>query len=205
MASFVGVLFAGQRQYSLRTAVCARADSDEAEVEGRSLTRRNLLGLLGLAAAAPVVGVTAREVGLIPASGMIFKDYLNVIEFEDPKVSGVKLYVSDFQRPLSEKLQKNFFSDPSQASVTCVRAGPIHVSKDISESREGEEVFSQTRNAFFKSVHVRRLYDKDANVLIYISYATRFAKNDDDNKSRFKSSMCAVPIDPSTPATVPPK
>lgn len=31
------------------------------------------------------------------------------------KVKGVALYVSDFQRPITERLQKNFFSDPTQA------------------------------------------------------------------------------------------
>eukprot|EP00190_Bangiopsis_sp_CCMP1999_P005601 CAMPEP_0198736532 /NCGR_PEP_ID=MMETSP1475-20131203/66330_1 /TAXON_ID= ORGANISM="Unidentified sp., Strain CCMP1999" /NCGR_SAMPLE_ID=MMETSP1475 /ASSEMBLY_ACC=CAM_ASM_001111 /LENGTH=184 /DNA_ID=CAMNT_0044500355 /DNA_START=197 /DNA_END=751 /DNA_ORIENTATION=- len=179
-------------------------DGPEGKVgANRNFSRRNLLGLLGVAAAAPVISAVARDVGSIPASGLIFKDYVNVIEFDDPKVAGVRLYISDFQRPLSEKLQKNFFSDPSQAAVTCVKSGPIRVSKDVSESREGEEVFSQSRNALFKSVHVRRLYDKEANVLVYISYATRFSKSDDENKSRFKSSMCAVPIDPAVPATAP--
>lgn len=65
---------------------------------------------------------------------------------------------------------------------------------DINTSSEGEEVFSQARSLFFKSVKVRRIYDKPNNTLIYVSYSSRLSKDDDSNKSRFKSTMCAVPI-----------
>lgn len=47
-----------------------------------------------------------------------------VTAFEDPKVSGVTLYLSDFDRPAIEKLG-NIFDDPSSASLTCVQTGPI--------------------------------------------------------------------------------
>jgi len=66
-----------------------------------------------------------RQVADIPASGLIFKDSINVEAFQDPKVQGVTLYISDFRRPLTERLAKDFFSDPSQASVACVRTGPV--------------------------------------------------------------------------------
>lgn len=39
------------------------------------------------------------------------------------------------------------------------------------------------------------MYDKESKAIIYVSYSTRLSKNDDDNKSRFKSSLCAVPLD----------
>lgn len=41
------------------------------------------------------------------------------------QVKGVTLYVSDFRRPLTERIAKDFFSDPSQTSVACVRTGPV--------------------------------------------------------------------------------
>ena len=59
---------------------------------------------------------------------------------------------------------------------------------------EGEEVFSQSRSLFFKSVKVRRVYDKEANTVVYVSYSVRLSKSEDDNKSRFKSTMCTVPL-----------
>mmetsp|Transcript_4222 Transcript_4222/g.17868 ORF Transcript_4222/g.17868 Transcript_4222/m.17868 type:complete len:203 (-) Transcript_4222:1564-2172(-) len=164
---------------------------------GEEVSRRDLLlGLLGLGTAAlPMLPASARDVASIPASGLFMKDYLNVIEFEDPKVSGVRLYISDYSRPITEKIQSNFFADPASTSVTCVKTSKLKIAPDVSESREGEEVFSQSRSLLFKNIHVRRILDKEANALVYISYATRLTKGDDDNKSRFKSSMCAVAID----------
>jgi hypothetical protein len=41
----------------------------------------------------------------------------------------VTIYISDFRRPLAERLAKDFFSDPAQASVACVRTGPVTMRK----------------------------------------------------------------------------
>ena len=76
-----------------------------------------------------------RQVADIPASGIIFKDSINVEAFRDPKVEGVTIYISDFRRPLAERIAKDFFSDPSQASVACVRTGPVKMNKVRLESR----------------------------------------------------------------------
>ncbi len=62
-------------------------------------------------------------------------------------------------------------------------------------SKAGEEVFSEARSLLFKTIRVRRIYDKESKAILYISYSTRLSKTDDDNKSRFKSSLCAVPLD----------
>eukprot|EP00965_Chrysotila_dentata_P187331 6172064-Pleurochrysis_carterae.AAC.3 len=59
-----------------------------------------------------------KTIAEIPASGMIFKDTIKLQRFSDPKVKGVVLYVSDFQRPITERLAKDFFSDPTQARWT---------------------------------------------------------------------------------------
>lgn len=78
------------------------------------------------------------------------------------------------------------------------------------------QVFSQARALLFKAVkvratrratatnpppaaamracaQVRRVYDEKTNSLLYISYAERLDKSDDENKSRFKTSMCVLP------------
>jgi len=39
----------------------------------------------------------------------------------------VTLYVSDFKRPITERIAKDFFSDPSQASITCAKTGTIEL------------------------------------------------------------------------------
>lgn len=46
------------------------------------------------------------------------------------------IYISDFRRPLAERLQKDFFSDPSQASVACVRTGAVTM-RGIDMSKAG--------------------------------------------------------------------
>ena len=134
----------------------------------------------------------SRQIGDIPASGLFFKDALKVSAFEDPKVSGVTLYLADFDRPLTEKLQKDFFSDPSSTSLTCVQTGPIALLRDVNTGQEGEEVFEEKRSFFFKEIKVRRLIDKKTNSIVYAAYSTRLDKSNDANKARFKSSLCAV-------------
>ena len=66
------------------------------------------------------------------------QDTLSVETFDDPKVKGVTLYVSNFERPLNERLQKDFFNEPSYASVTCVKTGPIEIADNISKDKSGE-------------------------------------------------------------------
>ena len=141
----------------------------------------------------PVLADGSREVASISTSGIIFKDTLKINAFPDPKVEGVVIYLADFERPLTEKLQKDFFDDPSSTALACSQSGPIKVG-DISMSSEGEEVFEANRNLFFKQIRVRRVFDKVGNNLVYTSFSTRFDKGNDNNKSRFKSSICAVHV-----------
>ena len=63
---------------------------------------------------------------------------MNIESFEDPKVKGVTLYISNFERPLADRLKKDFFSDPSDASVTCAKTGPISIADNIAIGKGGE-------------------------------------------------------------------
>lgn len=113
--------------------------------------------------------------------------------FTDPKVKGVVLYISNFDRPFTEKLGGNFFNDPAYASVACAKTGKeISIADTIVTGPGGEEVFQESRSLLFKTLRVQRVYDTETNTVVYVSYNTRFDKNDDTNKSRFKSSLCAV-------------
>jgi catabolite regulation protein CreA len=80
----------------------------------------------------------SRVVGEISGSGLVFKDTLRVESFDDPKVKGVTLYLTNFERPLTERLQKDFFSDPSASSLTCVRSGPLSIADTIGTGTSGE-------------------------------------------------------------------
>ena len=44
-------------------------------------------------------------------------------------------------------------------------------------------------------MRVKRIVDKEANALVYVSYSTRINKDDDSNKARFASSLCTVSMD----------
>ena len=90
----------------------------------------------------------------------------------DPKVKGVSIYLADFERPINEKLTKDFFNDPSSSSLTCSKTGPIVVSSNIVLGTEGEEVFEESKNLFFKVSTNFTMY-----LIFYgIIYACVFAK-----------------------------
>ncbi|GFR49711.1 hypothetical protein Agub_g11865 [Astrephomene gubernaculifera] len=143
------------------------------------------------------------------ASGLLFKDVVEVTAVEDPEIDGLTIYFSDFKRNIVDKLQKDFFAEPSQASLTCVVTGPVTVKdpKRIS-SFEGEEVFSEQKglNIFKnKTLRVRRVYDADRRTVIYVAYSTRLSTASDEGgvtTGRYRTSMCAVPLPP--PVTAPP-
>jgi catabolite regulation protein CreA len=110
-----------------------------------------------------------------------------------PFFPGVTLYISNFQRPLTERLSKDFFSDPSDASVSCAKTSAVvEIADNIAVGKGGEEVFEESKSLLFKTLRVQRIYDKEKNTVVYVSFNTRLDKNDDTNKSRFKSSVCAV-------------
>lgn len=169
-----------------------------------------LVGSLLLTNPPPAVAESSRLVGQLQGSGLVFKDTLAIESFDDPKIKGVTLYISNFQRPLTERLTSNFLADPSYASVACARTGPVVVADNIARGKGGEEVFEESRSLLFKTLRVQRIYDEEKKTAVYVSYNTRFDKSDDTNKSRFKSSLCAVSLEdygkadlPSTPTPPP--
>jgi catabolite regulation protein CreA len=152
---------------------------------------------VGLSPSTIANAADSKIVGSFSGSGLFFKDTLQVEAFDDPKVQGVKLYVSNFILPINERLSstKNLFSDPSSASLTCAKTGPIKIADNIVKGTGGEQVFEESKSLLFKSLKVQRVYDEEDQTLIYVSYNTRLDKNDDSNKSRFKSSLCAIGLE----------
>ena len=66
------------------------------------------------------------------------------------------------------------------------------MSAAASTSKDGEEVFSESRSLLFKSLKVKRLVDKEGESIVYAVFSQRLDKNEDANNSRFKSALCAV-------------
>jgi catabolite regulation protein CreA len=148
--------------------------------------------VLGTMSVSPVLA-GSRTVAEIPTSGFFFKDSLNIQSISDPALPGVTLYLGDFQKPLTEKLGGDF-SDPTSSAITCAQTGTITAKElaSIPSGKEGQEIFSESKNLLFKSVKIRRVRDQNDGALIYSSFSSRGDKGNDKNKSRFTASICAV-------------
>lgn len=131
---------------------------------------RRLFTFLFLATALLTVSsVRAEQVGNVDV------DWLGndiIIEaFSDPKIEGITCHVAYFERGLIDRLQKgNWFEDPSNSSISCRQTGVIEIG-DIDRSDEGESVFSERRSIVWKSLNVKRIFDKQNQTLIYIAHA----------------------------------
>jgi len=89
----------------------------------------------------------------------------------DPKIHGITCHLTHFDRSLIDRLSKgSWFVDPSNSSIACRQTGPMKVG-DIDLSERGEEVFSQRLSLIFKSLAVRRIYDKKNETLVYVVYS----------------------------------
>ena len=106
----------------------------------------------------------------------------------DPKVQGVTCHISRFSRSVIDRLSKgNWFVDPSNSSIACQQTGPVTIG-DIDTSTRGEEVFSERLSLIFKSLAVRRIYDKANTTLIYVIYSRQV------KDASAKMSISTVPL-----------
>jgi CreA protein len=106
----------------------------------------------------------------------------------DPKIEGVTCHLSHFDRSIIDRLSKgNWFQDPSNSSIACRQTGPITIG-NIPQDRSGEEVFSERASLIFKSIAVRRIYDKANDTLIYVAYSRQV------KDASAKMSISTVPL-----------
>jgi CreA protein len=106
-----------------------------------------------LASSLPTLAMESQIVGQISGSGLVFKDTLEVERFDDPKIKGITLYITNFQRPITERLTSNFLQDPSYASVACVKTSPtVSVADNINTTPQGEQVFQESKSLLFKTL-----------------------------------------------------
>ncbi|AKH99624.1 hypothetical protein IMCC20628_00905 [Hoeflea sp. IMCC20628] len=125
-------------------------------------------GLVAATLASPLIATSANaeqvgEVGVDWLGNDILIDAVT-----DPEVDGVTCHVAYFDRGVIDRLQKgNWFEDPSNASIACRQTGPITI-KDIDLDEDGDVVFKESRSLIWKSLVVRRIYDKANDTLIYL-------------------------------------
>jgi CreA protein len=118
---------------------------------------------------AAAVSAEAEVVGKV-ATDWVGNDIV-IESITDPKVSGITCHVSYFDRSIIDRLQKgNWFEDPSNSAIACQSTGDVTIG-DIDRGMDGEEVFSERRSLIFKSLTVRRIYDKANDTLIYLAHA----------------------------------
>jgi CreA protein len=111
-------------------------------------------------------------------------DRIAVDGFDDPKVKGVACHIS---RAVTGgiKGELGLAEDTSDASIACRQVGPIQI---VGELKDGESVFDERRSLVFKRLHVVRFYDRQRNVLVYVSYSDRVIEGSP------KNSISTVPI-----------
>lgn len=113
-------------------------------------------------------------------------DKIVVDGFDDPKVKGVACHLSRAQTG-GVKGAIGVAEDASDANIACRQIGPISI---IGEIKDGEKVFDERRSLLFKELQVVRFFDRERNVLVYVSYSDRVIEGSP------KNSISTVPIMP---------
>ena len=113
-------------------------------------------------------------------------DKIVIDGFDDPKVQGVACHISRAQTG-GVKGGMGVAEDTSDASIACRQIGPIQL---LGEIKDGEQVFDEHRSLVFKTLQVVRFFDRERNVLVYVSYSDRVIEGSP------KNSISTVPIMP---------
>ncbi|MGR3486086.1 MAG: CreA family protein [Paracoccaceae bacterium] len=150
------------------------------------MTRTTLAALAALTTLALPAAAPAEEIGRV---GVDWTGNDIIVEaIQDPLVEGVTCHVAYFDRSLLDRLsQGNWFEDPSNASIACRQTGPIVIG-DIETGDEGEEVFRERQSVIIKSIRVRRIYDQENQVLVYLAHARELTEGS------AKMSISTVPL-----------
>mgnify|MGYP001569915065 CR=1 FL=1 len=138
-----------------------------------------------IATASPVAGEVVGKVGVDWVGNDILIDAI-----ADPQVQGVTCHLAYFDRSMIDRLsQGNWFEDPSNSAIECSRTGPIRIG-EIRRGPKGEDVFAASRSLIFKSLRVKRIYDEQNQVLVYLAHA------DQVKEGSAKMSISTVALEP---------
>jgi len=113
---------------------------------------------------------------------------IKIEAFQDDKIQGVVCHMAHFDRGLLDRLSKgDWFENPSNGSISCAVTGPVIIG-NIDMDKNGEGVFKQKQSLIFKTLAVRRVYDRDNDTLIYLVYSKKIV----DGSA--KMSVATVPL-----------
>lgn len=141
-----------------------------------------LRNLLMMIIAGSLIGCGDSEVGDVSLGLFTTKD-IKIDSLKDPIVTGVTCHISSVEADLD-------FSDPSDSSIACRQTGDItpQMIAEIDKSSSGEIVFKKSKSVFFKNMKVRRIFDKQSQTLMYVSYSTK------ESSGSYKHSLSTVPL-----------
>jgi CreA protein len=122
------------------------------------------------------------QVGDVSLGLLTLKD-IKIERLIDPKVIGVTCFIAHVISDLD-------FVDPSNTSISCRQTGDITLAqmKSIDGSDSGEVVFNKSKSIFFKTLKIRRIFDKSSSTLIYLSYSTT------EIDGSYEHSLSTVPL-----------
>lgn len=122
------------------------------------------------------------EVGDVSLGVFTTKD-IKIDSLQDPIITGVTCHISSIEANLD-------LADPSDSSIACRQTGEISAAMiaQIDKSNSGEIVFRKSKSIFFKNMKVRRIFDKDSQTLMYVSYSTK------ETSGSYKHSLSTVPL-----------
>jgi len=127
--------------------------------------------------------VASETIGTVDTVFHMFSrdDDIVVEAFDDPGIPGVTCYLSRARKG-GIKGMIGVAEDTSDASIECVRTGPITISDAIRNGeREGERVFKKNTSLIFKSMQVVRFYDQKRDVIIYMVYSDKVVEGSPKN------------------------
>ncbi|CAM3038158.1 Catabolite regulation protein CreA [Vibrio rarus] len=140
------------------------------------------IALLAPILALALSGCDNNEVGDVSLGLFTTKDIkINILV--DPIVTGVTCHVASIEANLD-------LSDPSDSAISCRQTGEItpQMIAAIDDSKSGEIVFKKSKSIFFKTMKIRRIFDKSSQTLMYISYSTK------ETSGSYKHSLSTVPL-----------
>jgi CreA protein len=122
------------------------------------------------------------QVGDVSLGLLTLKD-IKIERLIDPKVIGITCFIAHVISDLD-------FVDPSNTSISCRQTGDITLAqlKSIDGSDSGEVVFNRSKSIFFKTLKIRRIFDKSSSTLIYLSYSTT------EIDGSYEHSLSTVPL-----------
>lgn len=138
--------------------------------------------IFGLGLGITTLSGCSDDVGQVSLGLFTTKDVL-IDAKHDPKIPGVTCHISRIQANLD-------FADPSDMSISCRQTGPITAAQleNINLDKDGEVVFKESLSILFKSLKVRRIFDKQNQTLIYLSYSTK------ETNGSHKHALSTVPL-----------